>query len=282
MAVTDVRAVEVNGLAMGPGTVYDIIEFNPYARSVRHTQADRAWSAGSWSGREHTEAATIPLRLEINSGDSAGWLAARTALAAALRPSSTDVELRWKIGDTEYLMFARPRLVDPVTNEIARGQGLINCALVALDPLIYSATEHQQLLGLPSVSGGLTAPVTVPFTVAATVTAGRVSIVNAGTQDTALRLRIDANGGILVEPRVSLLTDGAAKVLRCNLTLESGQWLQLDTGAHTAYLNGVVSRRGYVSGDWPLLPSGASELAFDAGAFSATAQLTATWRDAWT
>lgn len=279
----------VGGLLLGPSTSYTLIEFNPWGKTNRATQSDkRAWSHGSWSGRELIDEVAVPIRVLITTDTPVDWLAAHQALAAAFTPTDdgTDAELRFRFAGNDFVMFGRPRLVEPESAELlALGKSFTRAAFVALDPLIYSATERQQVLGLPSVSGGLTVAFTVPFTITATVTAGRATISNAGTQSTALKLRIDAFGNSLVEPRVSLLTGSTVKVLRANLTLSAGQWLEIDTGARTAYLNGEVSRRGNMSGDWPLLPpasSGSSELAFDAGAYSATAQLTATWRDAWT
>jgi hypothetical protein len=63
--------------------------------------------------------------------------------------------------------------------------------------------------------------------------------------------------------------------------LGAGESLTIDTRARTAYVNGGVSRRGRVVGDWFLLEPGSSEIAFAAAAYDASAQLTVTWRDAW-
>lgn len=273
--------VEVNGLLLGPGTPYVINAFNPFLLSARHTTTDRSWGPGSWSGREDAEAVAIPLRLSIDASNDTTWWSALRDLRAAMQPSSVDVEVRWMLGAEEFLMFARPRLVDPDTEGVVKGKAPVSCALMALDPHIYGATLHTQVLGLPSTTGGLTVPVTVPFTIGAVTTSGRALVVNAGTEETALRLRVDANGSTLVQPRVTVSSVSGVDVLRANLTLEAGQWLDIDTGARTAYLNGTSSRRGYMSGDWPLLPPGSAELAFDAATYSAAAQLTATWRDTW-
>ena len=271
--------VEVNGLLMGPGTPYVVTAFNPYMKVARFTKTPRAWGSGSWSGREDNDTVAIPLRLHIDMDDDAGWLGAQQTLAAALQASSSDVELRWRINGIEYLMFVRPRLVEPATEWMAHGHGPVTCALEALDPSVYGAAENTTVLTLPSASGGLTFPMTAPFTIDATVTSGRTTITNAGTTTTGLLLRIDAFGASLQEPRVSVLTNGVPTVLRAEFTLTAGQWLEIDTARRTAYLNGTSSRRGYMSGDFPLLPKGTSDIAFDAGLYSAAAQLTVTWRD---
>lgn len=287
MAVPTVDSqVSVAGLLLGPDTSYTLVDFNPWGKTNRTTQTDkRAWAHGSWSGRELIDEVVVPIRVFIDTDTPADFLAARHQLAAAFKPSEdgTDGELQFRFAGQDYVMFGRPRMIDLENPELLLlGKTFVKAAFVALDPLIYSAIEHQQVLGLPSVSGGLAAPVTAPFTVGATVTSGRATISNAGSESSAVKLRIDAFGTSLVEPRVTVLTAGVATVLRCNLTLTAGQWLEIDTGARTAYLNGTSSRRGNVSGGWPLLPAGSSELAFDAGVYSAAAQLTAIWRDAWT
>lgn len=279
MALTENGHIEINGLLLGPGTPYVVRDFKPYTAAVRDRQQDRAWAPGAWSGREDPAARQIPLRVEIDTDSQAAWLAAERDLAAALRASSTDVELRWRLGDVDQLMYVRPRLVDPEVQDVGVGWGLVQCALMALDPRIYSDTEHSEQLVLPSVTGGLTVPLTVPFTIDSTTVAGRATITNAGTEATRLVLRIDANGLALQEPRVTLISGSTITVLRAEFTLDAGQWLTIDTEARTAYLNDTASRRGYMSGDFPMLPPGDSEIAFDAGLYSSAAQLTVTWRD---
>lgn len=275
--------VSVNGLLMGPGTPYELLDFDAWSRQVRHAEQDRAWDSGSWSGREDDASTTVPLRILTHGDQSSGaWLALHWQLVAAFRASSHDVELRYLIGGTEYVMFGRPRMIQPEVKRIGTGMVFTKAAFQALDPRSYSAIEHTETIGLPSTTGGLMAPFTAPFTVAATVIAGSVSITNAGTAPTGLLLRIDANAAALADPRVSLqVGDDPTTVLRANLTLSAGQWLELDTKARTARLNGTTSRSGQVSGTWPLLQPGTATLGFDAGIYSDSAQLTATWRDAW-
>jgi hypothetical protein len=281
MALAIDGQVEVNGLLMGPDTPFYVAEFNPYTRTARNRQADRVWGPGAWSGREDIDATAIPMRIHLLADDVTGWVAAQQALHAALRASSVDVELKWRLGGVDYLMFVRPRLVEPSPAYAEMGHGPARVALMALDPRIYGATLNQVTLGLPSTTGGLTIPFTIPFTVSAVTTAGRVSITNAGTEETPMSLLIEANGAQLVQPRITLVSGSTISVLRVNLTLEAGQYLEIDTGNRTVYLNGTSSRRGYVSGDFPLLPAGTSDLAFDAGTYSSVAELTASWRDTW-
>jgi hypothetical protein len=280
MAVVTAQNVSVNGLDLGPGTPYEVLEFNPYNASVRADDNDRAWDDGSWSGREFNAGRVVPLRLRIDATSDATWAQALQDLRYAMRAMNTEAELRWMLGTTEYLMYVRPRLIEPDTTETAYGKGYVACALRANNPKIYAASETVLTLGLPSVTGGLTVPITVPFTIGATVTSGSVKVTNNGIGDVTFKLRIDAFGLPLPQPRVSLLYPGVSQVWRYTTTLDAGQWLDVDTGARSVVLNGTAQRRGYASGPWLTLPpKTTADLAFDAGAYSAVAQLTVTKRD---
>lgn len=279
--------IQLRGLVMGPGTVYETLRgFDPWSRQVRADQGDaRAWGDGAWSGAEWAAETVVPIPLRVKDAANrtpGGWLTAHQALAAAFAPSHEDLELRWCTGGTEYVLFGRPRMVEPGVDTAPAGWSVTRCAFVALNPTIYSAVEHSVPLGLPSTVGGLTVPFTLPTTVDAVVTAGRATIVNAGTKPTGLRLRVD---GPVQEPRVSLLTSAGTAIVRVWLTLGVGQWLDIDTAARTVYLNGTASRRGLTTAEgigWPVLPGGGSaEIAFDSPVYTPSAQLTAFWRDSW-
>ncbi|OKI52851.1 hypothetical protein A6A27_08140 [Micromonospora sp. CB01531] len=282
MPLTEGQA-SIRGLVMGPDTPYMLLsEVNPWTRNTRADQGgQRAWGDGTWSGAEWTDEVVVPLQILVEANTGGEWLALHQQLLAAFAPSHEDVELRFVWGGVEYLMRGRPRMVDPDVTAIAYGWSVTKAAFVAQDPTIYSGEEHSVTLGLPSTSGGLTLPLTVPFTVGATVTSGRRQITNAGTKASGLLLRID---GPVPEPRVSVLTPAGTAIVRVWLTLDVGQWLDIDTASRTVYLNGTASRRGLTTVEgigWPVLPRGDAEIAFDAPLYNANAQLTARWRDSW-
>lgn len=271
--------VQVGSLVMGEGTSYRLLEFNPWSRTVRADQGDkRAWNHGSWSGAEWQDEAVVPMLIRVLGIDAGSWLALHQQLAAAFAPSHEDIELRWVTGGTEFLLRGRPRMVDPRVRTLGRGQIVTKTGFVALNPTIYSGTLHSEVLTLPIVTGGLTVPLTAPFSIGATVVSGRTSVTNAGTATVGLTTRFD---GPVVDPRVTVVANGVVTTLKVMVTLAAGQWLDVDTAARTVYLNGTASRRGNASGGWPVLPPGTHDLAFDASAYDASAQLTASWRDAW-
>jgi len=260
-----------------------LFEFNPWSRSVRaDAEAANAWADGGWSGHEWLDMVTVPLNVLVKTEDATrgtpAWLRLQQQLSAAFAPSHVDLPLSFTAGPDGYVIFGRPRLVEPLAETAFRGWALCRAAFRMLDPHIYSGTEHSVSLMLPLATGGLTVPFTVPFAIEASVSSGSASITNAGTAATGLLLTIT---GPVAQPRVSLQPSGGdAKLLRYMDTVAAGETLVIDTMARTAYLNGV-SRRGRMAGEWFLLEPGTSELSFNAASYSATATLVATWRDAW-
>jgi hypothetical protein len=166
-------------------------------------------------------------------------------------------------------------LIKYVTDTVASYSVLVTAA----DPRLYATAETVTTLRLPTVTGGLTFPVTLPMTIDATVVAGDTTVVNAGSIDARPQLRI---AGPVSQPLISVTgPDGTSTSLLYGGDIDAGDWLDLDCDAHTADYNGVASRRSLASGTWPVLQPGASNLAFRAGAYSAAATLTVTYRSAW-
>lgn len=281
---------QVRDLVLGPGTDYRLLDTtNPFDLAVRADQGGpRAWAHGSWSGAEWATERVVPIRLLVRDPanlTSAAWLAARHQLAAAFAPvgdSAEQVPLRFVIAGQEYILFGRPRLAEFDATLIGTGQSFVNAGFVAQDPRIYAGVESTAQTGLPTQTGGLTAPLTVPFTVDGVLTGGRVDLLNEGTTDTALTLRID---GPVISPTVVVQQPGGAvQQIRFDLTLATGQWLDISSASRTALLNGLpqANQRGRAVWDldpFPLQP-GTSTLRFLAGGFNETAEITATWRSA--
>lgn len=276
--------VSIRDLVMGPGTPYKMLTFNPWSRNTRaEGNGKRAWAHGGWSGAEWLDEVTVPMRIRTVGDGVAGLLAAQHQLTAAFRPVgdvTQDVELRWMLGGTEYLMYGRPRMVEPDAEVIGTGRSYSQAAFVALDPFIYAGTETVvDDIALPTYVGGLQVAFTVPFTIDGSLVGGYADITNTGTADTGLLLRID---GPVVAPSVWLAhEDGTVQRLRFDITLASGQWLDIDTKNLTVLLDGVVSRRGQTTGDWPVLPPGTHRLRWNAGIYNTDARLTVRYRSAW-
>lgn len=281
---------QIRDLVMGPGTIYTVTnESNPFATTVRDPQStDRPYSHGSMVGSEWMNQRVVPIRIftEAASESAGAWVSAHQDLAEAFKPvgsSGEIIELRFELGGSEYLLFGRPRMVEPDTTLVGRGRGFSRCAFVAPDPRIYSAELTSQSTGLPEQQGGLTFPATLPWTIDGVLVSGRLSLTNDGTAASGLKLRID---GPVTNPIVLLRRpDGVVQSIEFDLTLLAGQFLQIDSTNHTAFLNGLPQSNQRGRAVWsmdafPLQP-GSSELRFMSPSFNEAALITAQHRSAW-
>lgn len=161
---------QIRDLVMGPGTTHRIMDStNPFALTARADQGGpRAWNHGSWSGAEWANERVVPLRVLVETEALADWLAAHQQLAAAFAPVGDEVgsvELRFEFGGAEYILFGRPRMVEPETDLLGVGKSFTRCAFVAQDPRIYAGTESTTgAIALPSQAGGLLVPGVVSST----------------------------------------------------------------------------------------------------------------------
>ena len=283
--------VQVRDLVLGCGTPYRVTEFDPWSRQVRDDAAGgaRPWSGGTWYGAEFVDEAVVPWNVYIAAENQAEWLALHQELIAAFEPvgaDALDVELRFGVAGSEFVMFGRPRMaqMDRGRMRVGKGRSWTSVAFVAPGGRIFSGEEQVQALGLPRFEGGLTVGVgetlgTVPFTVDGVQVDGRADIVNAGKAATPLLVRID---GPAPAPRFSVQhPNGDVETLRLLFDLQAGQWVDIDTSAHTVMLQGVASRRGQATGDFPVLQPGTSTIRFNAAAFNDQAAMAARWRHAW-
>lgn len=127
---------------------------------------------------------------------------------------------------------------------------------------------------LPSVTGGLTVPFTVPYSIAATQVSGQVSLTNPGNTTGPVKLRID---GPCSGPVVTHVNSGKSLVFASSLVLGAGEWLDIDMDARTVYANGQANRRMYVtSAGWSGFEPGDNTWSFTAAAYNAASLLTVT------
>ena len=126
----------------------------------------------------------------------------------------------------------------------------------------------------------MTLPITLPLTIAASASSGQITLTNAGTIGTRPLFTI---GGPVTTPAIVVqYPDSTVRQLVYSDTLGAGDTLVIDTDAHSAVLNGQVSRRRYLSGMWPEIPPGATvTVQWNAGSTDPAALLTGSCRSAW-
>lgn len=135
-------------------------------------------------------------------------------------------------------------------------------------PYQSSATAY-----LPSTIGGLQLPVSAPFSIGATVIGNSVTVTAQGNARPPVLVRID---GPVVQP---IIRDGEGGQMVLAISLDAGQWLDVDLDARTIKINSQVSRRNVLRGQW-ITPRAGMTLSLDASVYNPDASMTVHWTDA--
>lgn len=243
---------------------------------VRTQYTDRAADHGAFAGPGYLAARVITLSGTVTAPDLAALDTAEDALNVAASLQDTLLVVSGASPRQAVVRRSGEVLWQPVTAQVAAYSVMVTAA----DPRRYSTTLQSASTGLPSTSGGLALPLTMPVTVTATTVAGSFTLTNAGSIGTRPVLTIT---GPVVNPTiVALLPSGAVQQLLYSSTLAAGDQLVIDANARTAVLNGTASRRRYLSGPWPEIPPGSSvTFSWTAASYNAAALLTGTCRSAW-
>lgn len=130
--------------------------------------------------------------------------------------------------------------------------------------------------GLPSSSGGLSIPFTIPFAISSTISSGICTLTSAGNTPGPVTCRFN---GPLVAPQVTH-TDASGNVLvwASSITLAATDVLSvnMDDGARTVILNGTAPRDQYTtSRQWPMFTPGVNVWSFAAQSGSGLLTVTA-------
>lgn len=148
-----------------------------------------------------------------------------------------------------------------------------NLSLVAPDPRVYATELTVVSTGLPSSSGGLTLPFSLPTPIAATTVSGVLTVVNEGNMATRPLLRVSGPCPPFT------LTHHSGRTLSYPYAVAAGRFIELDTATRVAREDGTAVRP--VSGAWFDYSPGMNTVAFAASSYDAGALLTSTHRSAW-
>lgn len=149
---------------------------------------------------------------------------------------------------------------------------------VCPDPRRFGA-ELTTATRLPSTTGGLTIPVTVPFSIPAVTVSGQVSLTNRGNVAGPVVLRID---GPVVGPVVTHVSSGRSLVFASSLSLAAGQFVLVDMERRTVLENGQASRNGWVTErGWSQFQPGVNVWSFTAAEHDPGSLLTIMATEAW-
>jgi len=252
----DLGSIPIGGVDTS-GVAWSLQTFDGWDGSeVRAEYTERESDHGTWASPVYLGSRPLTLTGTVTAPDRATLDDAleRLRTAAALGDTTLVVYEQTEAKQATVRRSGKP-LFAYLTDRIATYSVL----LTAADPRRYSTVLQTGTTALPSTTGGLTFPITFPVTFSAT-------------------------------PVVSALyADGTVRQLIYSLDLGAGDVLVIDTDARTVILNGVTSRRRFmtVSGGWPTIPAAVNgtpttvAYQFQSSTYNASAMLTATWRSAW-
>lgn len=160
-------------------------------------------------------------------------------------------------------------------------QKTFQLSLVSADPRIYSYDVHsaQMIASAPATSAGFSFPLRFPLVFVPTAPNGQLVVTNSGTTVTYPILRVQ---GPVFNPQITNFTTGQS--LSLTYSLQTGEYLSVDTLNRTILLNGESSRYSaldFLNSEWWGLVPGANDIRFNLGQFSIGAFLRLDWRDAW-
>jgi hypothetical protein len=229
---------------------------------------------GAWRSKAYRTARGLTMRgAVISVRDNVGDVLDRVLDSIPLdAPAPLTV---YGVNGDDRVMYVRQE-GEPDIRILSEYEATFSIGLVSPDGMKYGANEKVASTNLPTSLGGLTVPLTVPFSVNAVTVSGRATCENFGTSPAFPRVLVY---GPVTDARLTNVETGEQLIV--GMTLEDGEYMDLDFAAHTAYLNGNASRRGYISGTWFSLRPGVTQVAFNSPTYSDSASAQIVWRDTW-
>lgn len=268
-------------LTFGPGSPYGVeavlgIDDLP---DVHGDDTNRPNQHGTYSGPDYTDARTIQIGLVIRADDPAQLRDLKVALRAATQPGASPAPLQFL--DWDCLAYGKVRRRNiPYDAHYLWRTGEAAIEVYCPDPRLYSLAEHTASTTAYSPSAGRTYPLVHPRVYGDAGSSGRLTINNGGDSEAYPVLRVD---GPVAAPVIEHVSSGAT--LSLTGTLQTGEYLVIDTRSRAVLLMGSAPRRDWVraGSQWPVLTPGDNEFAYRGaalpGAPGQTSLLTVTWRD---
>jgi hypothetical protein len=204
------------------------------------TQTQKTRQRGAWSGRSDSKP-----RPTVASGTCIAPTAALAsdALDRLIDACSLDESLMTVVesGRARTCMVRRDGDVIPVP-----------IGACAFEYSVQFAADDPRKLGapltgstaLPSSTGGLVVPVTVPLTINSTVTSGQVSLFNPGNETGPVLAHFV---GPLIGPILTHVGSGLRLVFSASATIADGEFWDVDMEAHTVLAQGQANRAGWIT-----------------------------------
>jgi hypothetical protein len=232
----------------------------------------RASDHGGWNSPAYYASRLVEIEGSLLASSWPAATAALTRLMGAI-PLSTPDTLYVADSDALVLQADVRQSGDPLVTRKG-GWARFSLSLIAADPRRYSTGWTEAYTGLPTTSGGLSLPLTLPLSVGAVSTNGTLQAFNAGNM--ATRPTFTVQGPC---PAFTITHLGSGKSLRFAEAIAAGRSLVIDTDKRLALLDGTARR--VVSGTWFDYEPGNNEVSFSAATYDSAALLVSSHRSAW-
>lgn len=275
------RRVDLGSISLGmvdaAGVAWHLQELEGWdSPDLRAEYSAREADHGAWAAPVYLSQRPITLAGRIEAGNIASLDSAVEQMIAACSLTDTTLTVYETTAKQATVRRSGKPLIRPITDRIAQYSLLVTAA----DPRRYSTVLQSQSTALPSVTGGVTLPITMPLTITATTVSGSITLTNTGS--IATRPTLTIAGPVVTPTIVAALPGGAVTQIIYGDTLQAGDVLVIDSAARTVVLNGTASRRLYFSGTWPEVPAGSNvTYSWSSPVYEPTALLTGTCRSAW-
>jgi hypothetical protein len=247
---------------------------------IRTSDASKLRRDGVWPGDDFAGAKVFTLNGHIDAEMSNDGIDSLLEQFVAAMAHGAESDLTFWLpgiyGGQERRISARPRRRSINLDQATRGWVSWSVEFHASDPRVYEQTIHEDTSTLPTAGGGLQFNLVFSLVFGAVSQGGSIYAANDGTTPAPIWARID---GPCANPVLLLANTG--EYLSFNLSIASGDWLEVDFANHTAMLNGTASRfANIVNHGWWMLQPGDNEIQFRAST-QTTALLTVRWSSAW-
>lgn len=238
---------------------------------------------GLHPGDDYYEGREVVIPIEVTGDDTADWEANLQAMKTAFQVDperdETEEPLVFQVpgiaSGRKARILARPRgLEGDLNTEWFYEIPIVRARFYSTKPWIYDNTETTVTSPiLAGTSSGITWPLTWPL-VWGTVTASTFTATNDGTARAEFVATIP---GPVVNPVIQHVDRGVE--LAFNITVDAGNYLEVDTEARTVMLNGTANRYYTKSGTWFNLSPGDNTLSYRAD--SGSSNLSIVYRSTW-
>lgn len=282
--ITSEWQLEYNGLLLGEGTDYDLVLIEGLidAPPVRTADLVVFGRNGVMTTPAFLDGRTVRLTVDLWCEDAATFSERMEAFLAAFSPTANEPMVLnipgLPDGGRVQVTCVPRRRSSPIDLDYLYRIPTVVVEMFAADPLIYSTTLSSGMTTLEVATvSGLTWPLSWPLSWGGSTQSGTINATNNGNTATPVVIRID---GPVTDPTIENVTTGSE--LSLSITVETGDFLLIDSGQRSVLLNGTASRYSTLDpgSTWFDLEPGLNTIRF-AGASSTAGTLSITWRSAW-